>query len=107
MARKLLKDTCPTAADILDGKHDADLDNIDAAVKARKKMMFRKGAQVVIDHPGSANHGKTATVLRVNARTIQIGVGEKRIESWDEKGEFPYYSNGEFNVSANLLKAVA
>jgi len=100
----LLKDTCEIAADILTGLHDSNLDHIDAAVKYRKKDMFRPGSTFILK--GTRNpelDGKSATVLKVNQKRIAVGVGEK-IE------EFPGFwtwTGGEYNVPAAMLQAAA
>jgi hypothetical protein len=103
MARKLLKDTCTIAAEILDGQHDDDLDYIAQACKARLKARFRKGQRVVLR--GTRNvelDGKEATILKVNAKTISVGVGEPKVEFG-----YTFYSDGEFNVPPALLEAAS
>lgn len=97
----LLKDTCELAAEILDGKHDADLDFIRAAAQARLKAMFRKGAKVRMK--GARKHdelnGKVGTIVKVNQRTVVVGFGEK-----DEWG---FWAEGEYNVPPAMLEAVS
>lgn len=104
--KRLLKDTCEIAAEIIDGKHDDDLDYIAQAVKARIKMRFRKGDRVKL--VGTRNpeiDGKVGTVLKVNAKTVSVGVGDVKHEEWDEAKRYPFYDGGEFNVPLAMLEA--
>jgi hypothetical protein len=99
----LLKDTCPTAAAILNGEMDADLDYIAQAIKARVKTQFRRGQKVTLT--GTKNpslEGKAATIIKVNVKTVTVGVGEP-MEDWG----MTIYSEGEFNVPTRMLKAAA
>jgi len=90
---------CALATDILKGNYDDDLDQIDAAVKYRKKDMFRAGAKFkLVDTRNPELEGKTATVIRVNAKRIAVGVGE----AVEEYG-FKTWSGGEYNVPAGML----
>ena len=103
MARKLLKDTCTLAAEILDGNHDADLDYIVQAAAARKKAMFRKGSKVRLTgtkNPGL--DGKVGTVIRCNPKTVAVGVGEATTGIYGTT-----YDGGEYNVPLHMLEPVA
>lgn len=85
--------------EILDGKHDDELDQIDSAVKWRKKQMFRPGSQYKLVGTKNTNlEGKIATVLRVNAKRIAVGVGEQT-----EEYGYKSWSDGEYNVPAGML----
>ena len=106
MARRLLKDTCPLAAEILAGEHDNDLPHIIAAAQNRQKMRFRKGSRVRIVGTNDATMGKEGTVLKVNPKTIQVGVGEKTYGDWDTEKQFPEYENGTWNMTPNFLEAI-
>jgi hypothetical protein len=93
----------PIAREILDGKHDENLDQIDQAVKYRKKSMFRAGAKFKL--VGTKNpelDGQIATVIRVNTKRIAVGVGEQT-----EEYGFKTWSVGEYNVPAHMLVAVS
>ena len=97
MARKLLRDTCALAAEIIDGAHDGELDWIAQSVAARKKRLFRPGVQVRIVGSKSIDlDGQIATVIKANARTISIGLGER--DQWGHAKEY--------NVDAGLLQVV-
>jgi hypothetical protein len=89
-----------TIQGIVDGAHDADLDIIVQAAKARLKFKFRKGQRVRL--VGTKNvelDGKEAIITKVNQKTISVAIGEK-----DEWG---FYPEGEYNVSPGLLEVVA
>lgn len=99
MARTLIKDTSPLAAEILDGKHDAILDYLDQAIRARKKTMFRKGTRVRLT--GTRNpelEGREGVVTAVNAKRISVGVGEK--------DEYGFYEDS-FLVPVAMLEVIA
>lgn len=107
MARKLLKDTCPLAAEILEGAHDADLGNIIAAAQARKKARFRRGTRVLITGTGDPKtEGKEGVIQKVNPKTISVGVGEVTYADWDTTKRFPEYEGGEWNMTENYLEVV-
>lgn len=77
MARQLLKDTCELAAEILDGKHDSELDYIDQAVRARRKRAtaesgIRKNARVKVIADESGMTGRVGTVQSVNQKTVTV-----------------------------------
>jgi hypothetical protein len=108
MARKgrLLKDI-PLCAEILNGDHDDILDAITQACKHRVKSRYRKGMTVrLVGTKNATLEGKEARVLKVNTKTVSVGVGEVRYEEWDTRRACPYYEGGEYNVSPSLLEAV-
>lgn len=97
MPRALLKDTCQIAAEILDGQHDANLDYIGQAIKARRHSQFRKGSTVRLHGTHNPSYeGRTGIVLKVNTKTVTVGVGEK--------DQFGYET--ELNVPPHMLVAV-
>jgi hypothetical protein len=103
----LIKDTCPIAAEILEGKHDENLSYILEAVAARRKMMFRKGAKVrLVGTKNPELEGKEGVVLKINPKRIGVGVGEISYEEWDTRREFPSWSGGEFNVPPQMLEVL-
>lgn len=98
---RLLKDTCPTAAEILAGQHDEHLANIMDACRHRLKNKFRKGMKVRLS--GTKNprvDGKVGTVLSVNTKTVVVGLGEATTDQWGTS-----WSDGEFNVPPHMLSA--
>lgn len=98
----LIKDTCELAAQIMAGDHDEHLGYIAEACKARLKNTFRKGMKVTLT--GTKNvalDGKTATIVKVNQKSISVGVGDPVIEHG-----FTYYPEGEYNCPPSMLKAV-
>lgn len=103
MARRLLKDTCELAAEILNGDHDEILDHIEQAAAARRKNLFRVG-QVVrfVNVRGPASlEGREGTIFGKNPKTFKVGLGSFVT---DEFGG--YWTEGEFNVPASMLQAV-
>jgi uncharacterized protein YkvS len=102
VARKLIKDTCPLAAEILDGKHDEILDYIVQAAAARRKMMFRKGMRIRL--VGTRNvelEGKEGVVIKVNQKSVTVGLGTA-----DRTPYGTVYADGEYNVGPALLEAI-
>ena len=101
MARQLLKDTCVLAGEILDGAHDEDLANISAACAARVKRMFRKGQAVKLVNTRSVDlEGALGKVIKVNTKTVTVGVGTSIIDQWGTT-----WSGGEYNVPTTMLVA--
>lgn len=97
-----LKETSPLAAEILDGKHDADLDYIRQACAHRLKMRFRKGTAVRLTGTRNAHlEGKEGVILKVNARSISVGVGKAETDQWGTT-----YDGGEYNVPPAMLEAL-
>lgn len=73
----LIKDTCETAARIMAGDLDGDLDWILQAVAARKKNLFRKGARVRLEGTKNPSYeGREGVIVKVNAKTITVGIGD-------------------------------
>ena len=108
MARKLLKDTCEIAAEILDGKHDENLSYIIQAAQGRTKRLFRKGQRVTITQSRDAEMvGKVGVVLKVNPKTISVGVGDTMHDEWDKAKAYPVFEFGEWNFPATCLAPVS
>jgi hypothetical protein len=98
MGKKLLKDTCVIAAQIIEGEFDADLGYIEQACKARKKNLFRRGTKVKLVGTRSVElDGQVGTVLKVNATRISVGLGELLEYGYEQ----------EYNVPPNMLEIVA
>ena len=98
----LLKDTCETARAIMAGELDSDLEMIRQAVAARQKARFRKGARVKL--VGTKNpeiDGKEGVILKVNARTVSVGLGEKEVTDWGT-----FYKDGEFNCPPAMVEVI-
>lgn len=96
MARRTLAPS--TVADaILAGDHDAELEQIDMAIRNRKRRMFRPGALVKLT--GTRNptiDGKIGTVIKVNPKRVSVGLGEKG----------PYGYDHEYLVPVGMLELV-
>lgn len=102
MARRRISETCELARQIMDGEHDADLGWILQAAQARTKNMFRVGSKVEItDGPDT---GKTATILRVSAKTITIGVGEAIVHDAGTAWAYTEYTGREWRYPPSHLK---
>ena len=101
-----LRDSCQLAADIIDGKYDDELDWIQQAAQARKRARFRPGQQVTVSAEAKSERiaGKKATVLKVNQRTITIGVGEKVVRNAGSDFSYDDFEDGEWNISPGLLE---
>lgn len=104
MARRKLE-LGPLAQAIYNGEHDDELYEIIAAASARQKNRFRKGSRVTVHGSDAIPEGAEGVVLKVNSKTISVGIGEKSYESWDANREFPYYAGGSWNVSSNFLRS--
>lgn len=107
MARRTFAEIGGVPAAIFAGEHDDVLDLIDQAIKARKRSMFRPGMTVRFNELAKKIAGQTGTILKVNPKTINVGVGEVKYEDWDARKEYGVWSGGEWNVSASLLEIVA
>jgi hypothetical protein len=62
------------------GDHDAELAQIEYAIASRKKNLFRPGVKVRLVNlrPASPDmEGKVGTVVKVNAKRITVGLGER------------------------------
>lgn len=95
MARQLLKDTCELAAEILDGKHDANLDYIMQATQARQKRAaaesgIRKGGRVRVTAEESTLAGRVGTVERINQKTVSIQLDPLDENDWRTGWRVPH-----------------
>lgn len=107
MARRLIKDTCQIAAEIIDGEHDDDLDYILQAVKSRQKTRFRKGSRVrIVGSKDIRTEGKEGVVLKVNQKSVSVGLGEKIVHGDGTEFSFHDYADGEWNFSPSLLEVI-
>lgn len=91
------------AYEIIEGKHDDELDYIAQACKQRLKQRFRVGGKYVLT--GTKNvalDGQTVTILKVNQKSISVGVGEPTVEYGHR-----YFPAGEYNVPAQMLVPVS
>lgn len=85
------------ALEIMQGKHDDQLDAISQACKSRLKDRFRRGAKVRLQGTRNVDlDGQEATIVKVNAKTVTVGLGDK--------DEFGY--EREYNVPPHMLVAV-
>jgi hypothetical protein len=83
--------------EIMEGRHDAALDMIQQACRARLKTQFRKGQTMRLT--GTRNvelDGMLATIIKINAKTVTVGVGPKN--------SFGGYER-EYNVPPRMLEA--
>ena len=84
------------------GELDADLDFIQQACAARTKGMWRP--RMAVRLRGTKNvslDGKEGVILKVNTKTITVGVGVATTDQWGTS-----YDGGEFNVPPSMLEAV-
>lgn len=91
-----------TVQGIVNGDHDAVLDIVVQAAKARLKFKFRKGQRIRLT--GTRNvelEGKEGVITKVNQKSISVGLGEA---TTDQFGTI--YADGEYNVSPNLLEVL-
>jgi hypothetical protein len=103
MARKTFAEVHPLLGEIVDGKYDDILAYIPQACAARVKTRFRKGAKVRLT--GTKNvqlDGKVGTVIKVNTKTVVVGIGTPTTEYG-----ITLYDGGEYNVPPTMLEAVA
>lgn len=95
-------DAGEVALAIMRGDHDDMLRHIQQACTTRLKGMWRKGMRVKLVGTRSVDlEGKEAVILKVNTKTISVGVGTATTDQWGTT-----YEGGEYNVSANLLQAL-
>jgi hypothetical protein len=88
---------------IMRGEHDEYLQHIQNACKTRLKVSFRKGQRYLLKGTRSVDlEGKEATIIKVNAKSITVGVGTLTREPWGDS-----WSDGTYNVSPNLLAPLA
>lgn len=87
---------------IMRGEHDEHLQHIQNACKTRLKMSYRKGQRFVLKGTRSVDlEGKECVIIKVNAKSITVGVGE---HTRDQFGDM--YSDGTYNVSPSLLTPI-
>jgi hypothetical protein len=87
----------PLIVAIVAGEHDADLDQIDLAIRNRKRRMFRPGTKVRLHGTRNASiDGMTGVILKVNAKRMTVGLGEK--------DQFGYEK--EFLIPASMLEVI-
>lgn len=96
MATKTWRDASPVAAEIIEGKHDDELNYIQQACSARLKRQFRKGARIEVI--SGQKMGITGIVLKVNPKRISVGLGEKVVEHAGETWQYDKWSEGEWNI---------
>lgn len=107
MARRLLKDTCPLAGAILEGEHDDDLQHIISAAQHRQKSLWTKNTRVRVTGTGNPKtEGAEGVILKVNPKTITVGLGEITYADWDERKQCPVYAGGEWNMTPNFLERI-
>lgn len=84
---------------IMRGEHDDELQHIQNACKTRLKVSYRKGQRFKLTGTKSVDlEGKVATIIKVNQKSITVGVGTPTTDQWGTT-----WSDGEYNVSPNLL----
>lgn len=87
---------------IMRGDHDADLETIRQAAVKRVKSMWRKGMQVRLVGTKSVDlDGATATIIKVNQKSITVGVGPATTDQWGTE-----YEGGEYNVPPAMLARI-
>lgn len=85
---------------IVKGEHDDVLESIQNACKVRVKSMFRKGQKCKLVGTKSVElDGKIVTILKVNAKTVSVGVGDPN--NWGG------YDEGSYNVPPRMLEAIS
>ena len=85
--------------EIMEGKHDDVLESIQNACRVRLKDRFRKGQKCRLTGTKSVElDGKIVTILKVNAKSISVGVGEAN--------QWGGYDAGSYNVPPRMLEAV-
>lgn len=95
-------DAGEVALAIMRGDHDEMLRHIQQACTTRLKGMWRKGMRVKLVGTRSVDlEGREAVILKVNTKTIAVGVGTATTDQWGTT-----YEGGEYNVSPNLLQAL-
>jgi hypothetical protein len=91
--------------EIMEGKHDDNLESIQNACKVRLKSMFRKGQRCRLTGTHNVElDGKLVTIIKVNAKSISVGVGEPEIVGGRRNP--PYFPEGSYNVPPRMLEAV-
>lgn len=88
---------------IMEGKHDDVLDAIQDACKKRTKSLFRKGQKCkLVGTKDITLDGKTVTIIKVNQKSISIGVGTPTTEYGET-----YYPDGSYNVPPRMLEPLS
>jgi len=88
--------------EIMEGKHDDVLESIQNACKTRLKMRFRKGQKCRLTGTHNVElDGKTVTIIKVNPKSISVGVGDP-VTQYGET----YYPEGSYNVPPRMLASV-
>lgn len=76
--------------EIRSGSHDEFLEQIDLAVRYRKRAMFRPGSRVkVVNCSNPEIDGQVGTVVKVNVKRITVGFGEKNPWGFDKSYLMP------------------
>ena len=105
MNAKTWKDVSLVAADIIEGKHDAELNYISDACSARLKRMFRKGARIEVI--SGQKIGTTRIVTKVNPKRISVALGKKEIQHAGEAWQYETWSEGEWNIPPSHLRVIS
>ena len=88
---------------IMRGEHDAELDYIRQACTQRLKSRFRKNMRCRLkDTKNVQIEGKECVILKVNQKSITVGIGEPKTEYGST-----WYPDGEYNVSPKLLEPLS
>lgn len=88
--------------EIIDGKHDDELEAIQSVAAWRFKNLWRKGMPVRLKGTKSpVLEGKTGVIVRVNQKTATVGVGKATTDQWGTT-----YDGGEYNVPPRMLEKV-
>ena len=68
------------------GDHDAELEQIELAIKNRKRNLFRPGMKVKLVNLSSSPEleGRIGEVVKVAPTRIKVGLGEKAPWGWSE-----------------------
>jgi hypothetical protein len=88
--------------EILDGKHDESLALIQRAATWRLKNVWRKKMPVRLT--GTKNpelEGKTGVILKVNQKSITVGIGTAKTDEWGTE-----FDGGTYNVPPSMLAKV-
>lgn len=88
--------------EIIDGKHDDELEQIQSVAAWRMKNLWRKGMPVRLKGTKNADlEGQVGVILRVNQKTVGVGVGKATTDQWGTT-----YDGGEYNVPPRMLEAI-
>ena len=85
----LLKDISPLHAEILDGKHDEELESLRQAINYRMKVALKAGGikpgaiVTIVDDPIAGKlAGMQAKVIKVNQKSVSIDLIDDSIPQW-------------------------